>query len=284
MEKTFKNSYKVQEREILSLSVYNTGSQKCGPGYQWGPGVRDHYLIHYIISGSGTYTYNGVTYTLQGGDAFLVTPYQEITYRADSTDPWEYCWVGFHGSDVPSILQSTDFGEDTPYIQQVPDGGLFQELLQAIYDSRGNAFVHAVEMSGKLYAALAFLIRRARSARLQAVSDRSYVQKGIEYITSHYAYPITIDEVADYVGISRSHLFREFRRHTDKSPKEYLTEFRIHQACFLLRESSLSITAIANSTGFDNSMYFSKVFRKEKGMSPSEYARNHRKTPLSPLE
>ena len=51
----YKNSYKVTEKELVSLSVYNVGFQNCAPLYQWGPGIRDHYLIHYIISGKGYY-------------------------------------------------------------------------------------------------------------------------------------------------------------------------------------------------------------------------------------
>lgn len=275
MHETFKNSYKVTEKELLSLSVYNVGSQKCESGYQWGPGIRDHYLIHYIISGKGFYTCEGITWKLEAGDAFLVRPYQEITYCADPADPWEYCWVGFNGSDSASILAATDFAEKL-CIKQVPDGETFGRLLLRIYEARGNEFVHELEMSGTLYIALSFLIRHARKTAASRLANHNYVQKSVEYITSHYAYPIAIEEVAAYVGISRSHLFREFQKHMGKSPKEFLTEFRIRQACCLLKDSNLSINAIANSTGFDNSMYFSKVFRKEKGMTPSEYVKKHR--------
>ena len=49
----YKNSYKATKKELVSLSVYNVGYQKCDSLYQWGPGVRDHYLIHYVISGCG---------------------------------------------------------------------------------------------------------------------------------------------------------------------------------------------------------------------------------------
>ena len=100
MSANYKNSYKVSEKELVSLSVYNVGFQKCTPGYQWGPGIRDHYLIHYIISGSGSYIVNGNTYTLSAGDAFLVYPNTEVTYIASHKSPWEYAWVGFTGSDA----------------------------------------------------------------------------------------------------------------------------------------------------------------------------------------
>ena len=56
-----------------------------------------------------------------------------------------------------------------------------------------------------------------------------------------------------------------------QSPKEYLTDFRMKQACYLLEHSNLSITAIANSVGFDNGLYFSKTFHKKKGASPKAY-------------
>ena len=52
MYEKYKNSYKVTEKELVSLSVYNVGFQRCDSLYQWGPGIRDHYLIHYIISGT----------------------------------------------------------------------------------------------------------------------------------------------------------------------------------------------------------------------------------------
>ena len=109
MQEKYKNSYKATEKELVSLSVYNVGYQNCDPGYQWGPGIRDHYLIHYIISGKGTYQVNGTTYDLTAGDAFLVYPNTEIIYCADAEEPWEYAWVGFTGSDAAMILKATDF-------------------------------------------------------------------------------------------------------------------------------------------------------------------------------
>ena len=89
-----------------------------------------------------------------------------------------------------------------------------------------------------------------------------------------------MEDVAAYVGISRSHLFRSFQTYLGKSPKEYLSEYRIKQACHLLKETDLSVSAIAYSVGFENNLYFSKAFKKQKRVSPSEY-RKDRKTQQS---
>lgn len=268
----YKNSYKVKEKELVSLSVYNVGFQKCDPLYQWGPGVRDHYLIHYIISGKGSYQVNGNTYFLTAGDCFLVYPNVEVIYQADSADPWEYAWVGFTGSDAATILHAADFSRTDPCLFHVPYGEDVKRQILHIYDARGNGFEHAVEMTGRLYTMLAIFMHGAKKDTSQNTAN-SYVQKGIEYITANYSYPITVEDIAEYVGLSRSHLFRSFESVLGVSPKEYLTDFRIRQSCYLLKNTSLSVTAIANSVGFDNSLYFSKTFHRKKGMPPKEYRR-----------
>ena len=274
MTDTFKNSYKVKEKETVSLSVYNVGFQKCEPRYQWGPGVRDHYLIHYIVSGKGIYAVKGQTYTLEAGDIFLVYPFQEMTYYADSEDPWEYYWVGFSGSDASAILCATDLSKEMPVIHSCTFGAAVKEYLYAIYEARGNSIANAAEMTGWLYLTLSLFIRGAVNKKLRSDSYITYVQKAVEYVASNYSYPISVEDMAGYAGVSRSHLYRAFLQHMDKSPKEYLSDFRIKQACQLLKHSNLSISAIANSVGFEDSLYFSKVFHKKKGMPPSEYAKN----------
>ena len=133
MDPKYKNSYKVNKKELVSLSVYNVGFQKCEPLYQWGPGIRDHYLIHHILSGKGYYSVGGKVYALSTGDTFLVYPQTEITYYADEEDPWEYAWVGFNGSDAAIILNATDFSRDFPLIHQTPLSESIREHLLSIY-------------------------------------------------------------------------------------------------------------------------------------------------------
>ena len=71
MKNTFKKSYRLEGASYLSLSVYTTGIQKCEPLHQWGPGIRNHYLIHHIVSGKGYYKVNDNIWELHAGDTFL---------------------------------------------------------------------------------------------------------------------------------------------------------------------------------------------------------------------
>ncbi len=272
MKGTYKYSYKAGENLPNALSVYNVGHQKCEPGYQWGPGVRNHYCIHHIISGNGYYEVNGEQYMLRAGDTFILYPNIEVKYYADMENPWEYAWVGFMGADADSLIRATDFSREKPLIRKgaLPKR-LIQKQLENIYELKGNDYESAVAMTGALYTLMAVFMHYAEQKETVRDSHTVYVEKACAYINTHYSYPITVEDVAAYAGISRSHLFRSFQMCGQHSPKEYLTEFRIKKARHLLRETSLSISAIAYSVGFENNLYFSKVFKGRMCMSPSEY-------------
>ena len=279
MSDSYKHSYKVGEDFLNSLSVYNVGYQKCEPEYQWGPGIRDHYCIHHILSGSGIYTTGKVSVRLSAGDTFILFPGVELQYQADKDEPWEYCWAGFMGTDAASIIRNTGFSKETPYILKgtIPEEEI-RNGLDEIYQNKGNTYESSVAMAGRLYSLLAVFMHYAQRTEPEKDSHVWYVEKAMSYIETNYSYPITVEDIAYYVGISRSHLFRSFQNYMRKSPKDYLSGYRIRQACHLLRETDLSVSTIAYSVGFENNLYFSKAFRKQKGMSPSEYRRAKRKT------
>lgn len=282
---TYKYSYKTGENPSNSLSVYNVGHQKCEPGYQWGPGVRNHYCIHHIIAGKGCYEVHGEQYELGAGDTFILYPDTEVKYYADMENPWEYAWVGFVGTDAGSLIRATDFSREQPFIKK---GGLprrlIQKQLENIYDLKGNDYESAVAMTGALYTLMAVFIRYAAQKETVKDSHTVYVEKARAYINTNYSYPITIEDVASYVGISRSHLFRSFQICQQQSPKEYLTDFRIKKARHLLRETSLSVAAIAYSVGFENNLYFSKAFKSRMCMSPSEYRKKQMEEKWTPAD
>ena len=276
MSDSYKHSYKVGEDLLNSLSVYNVGYQKCEPEYQWGPGVRDHYCIHHVLSGSGYYSYGDNVWRLEAGDTFIIFPGEEVEYYADRNEPWEYAWAGFMGTDAGSIIRSTEFTRETPYIRKgkIP-GDKIKTGLEHIYEVKGNTYEATVAMAGALYSLLSVFMHYSGREEQEKDAQMIYVEKAETYIGTNYSYPITVEDVASYVGISRSHLFRSFQAYRHKSPKEYLSEYRIKQACHLLKETNLSVSAIAYSVGFDNNLYFSKAFKKQKKMSPSEYRKTH---------
>ncbi len=269
MDKTFKHSFKDTLRENMSLAVYNTGYEKCRGGYTWGPAVRDHYLIHYVISGKGTLTLGGVTYSVGWGDIFFIRPDTIVSYAADPNDPWEYCWVGFNGTEADRLIGMTTFAKGPPVARYTNHDHL-KRLLLNIYNFHGNKPSNEMRMLGFLYLFLSELVGNQESGAAYS-NESAYLDKAMRYIQHHFCEMISVDDIAEFAGISRSHLYRVFIKNTGMSPNEYLSAYRVNKACGMLRDSNLKINEIASSVGIQDQLYFSRVFKKHKGVSPSSY-------------
>lgn len=269
----FKHSFKDTLKENTGLAVYSTGYEKCAPGHQWGPGVRDHYLVHYIASGEGSYTCGGQEYALCEGDLFLIFPSQVVHYRAAADNPWEYYWVGLNGTDAHRMVTMAGFSADCPVIHT--DDPAIQEALLRIYYARGNTPAADAEMAGHLQLFLAQLIRRQGTVQ-NPLGNQTYLAQALRYIQHNYAADIGVSDIADFVGISRSQLYRAFQSEFRISPHAYLQKYRISEACTLLRNQALTVAQVAGSVGFNDPLYFSRVFRQTKHCTPTDYQKRKR--------
>lgn len=266
-----KQSYKQNYTDNVELSIFNCGHEYCSPRHTWGPGVRDHYLIHLVVAGKGQYQVGDTVFDLVPGDLFLVKPSQLITYIADEDDPWEYYWVGFNGAFANRLVQQAPFTDARP-VHHCKDPQALRDTLYQIYLSRGPEPQCEAFMTGYLYLFMAQLMKEAQDAMPNVGNSSSqYVLSAIKYIQFNYSHDISVDDIAKAVGVSRSHLYRVFMSNVGQSPIDYLTDYRIAEACSLLKTTTLSIAEIAVSVGFFDQFYFSRVFKKVKGVPPSRY-------------
>lgn len=267
----FKHSYKVPYFDSLGLAVYNCGLQRCGAGHSWGPAVRDHYLIHYIKSGRGVFDDGNKKYELSAGDGFLMVPSRIAYYVADNENPWEYCWVGFNGTDAQRLISQTGLSYEQPVFHYDKDDALYRQLMQ-IYEVTGSRPSDEARMQACLLNFLAMLMENRTETETRRKSGYEYVKSSIRFIDYNYSRSIDVDDIAANAGISRSHLYRLFMQHISMPPNEYLTRYRINKAALLLKSHNLSVGEAAYSTGFSDQLYFSRVFKKYKGVPPSRYA------------
>ncbi len=100
--------------EMNGIRPVDAGRQDCHDLHSWGPGVRQCYIIHYIISGKGTFTCGKKTYTLTAGQSFLICPEQVVQYAPDENEPWEYVWVDFVGEQCRQILARSVLNPQQP--------------------------------------------------------------------------------------------------------------------------------------------------------------------------
>ncbi len=261
-------------KENAGLSVYNTGYEQCDSNHSWGPALRDHYLIHYVVSGSGTLYANQQKHHVEAGMLFITYPSQVASYQADARDPWQYNWVGFNGTDARRLVKLAGFSRQEPVLHS-DEPESTRQLLRCIADASGNTAADDAEMAGKLYLFLAHLIRMNRQ-RPTDDTHQTYVANALRYIQYNYANDIGVADIAQYVGISRSQLYRAFLQDFGVSPHNYLQTYRINEACSLLHDPTYSVAEVAGSVGFNDPLYFSRVFKSIKSCTPSDYRKNNK--------
>ena len=98
MADVYKQSFKQNYTNNIELSIFNCGLERCAPGQTWGPGIRDHYLIHLVLSGKGVFEVGGRTWEVSPGDLFFARPSQLIRY----TQPMS----SSRGSTAGSVLMA----------------------------------------------------------------------------------------------------------------------------------------------------------------------------------
>ncbi len=262
------------KKASMDLYLCYCGSQICCSGHSYGPEIREEYLIHIVLSGSGFYKVGNKTYTIGPNTAFLINPGVSTYYEASKNDPWTYLWVGFNGIKAESALKHTSFSPNNHimHLQEV------EPLIQAVdgmLSASQLTYANDLAREGYLYQFISNLIMNGQSfehsEKSPDYSYQVYVDHTLEYIEHHYNKPIKVQGIADYIGINRSYLTKCFKNVMNMSPQKYILNYRMNKACYFLRNTQLSVHNIANKVGYDDALGFSKAFKKVYGVNPTAY-------------
>ena len=244
-----------------ALYLNHCGIEHCATPHGYGPAIRDHYLIHCVLSGSGYFETGGIRYRVKSGEAFLIRPGTPTFYIADAHDPWSYGWVGFSGSEASAVLEALGSGPILQYSDPAAMEKCVRQLMQ-YHSTESNPFARQSE----LYRFFSFFTLSDKN--MQPLSPAQVAQT---FFQQNHSYAITVEQAAAYAGVSRSHLFRLFRQAYGVSPQEYLCRLRLQHAAQLLQSGS-SVAQAAYSAGFADLPHFSRRFRQEYGVTPSGYS------------
>ena len=238
----------------------------------WRPRGRIDYQLLYVASGKTVFYFNGEPKEVAAGHMVLFQPKQEQHYEYFAVDRPEVYWVHFTGSDVRNILKHYDIPLDRHVIYSGSSATyayLFKEIIHELQTCR-TGFEELLEMYLRQ---IFLLVQRSWEERKPTVS--SYLQEEIDYarkyFNEHYNEDISIEEYAQSRGMSVSWFLRNFKQMTMKSPMQYILTIRINNAVSLLETTDYNVTEISTIIGYDNPLYFSRIFKKQKGVSPSDY-------------
>ncbi|MEG1426170.1 MAG: AraC family transcriptional regulator [Oscillospiraceae bacterium] len=254
-----------KESYAKAITIYYCGSEECQNGHFFGPAVRTQYLLHYVVYGKGVYQVCGHSYGVKAGEGFLIKPGESTYYRADDEDPWGYMWVAFDGFEAGEMLDACGLG----YLMCAKNPVEFQEKMSTLIRIFGSPEHNDYEYLSLFYGMMSQLV----IPRPQAVGSfrKEYFDKAAAYIHNNYSYPITIADIAKYVGIDRTYLYKIFVEQKNLSPKQFLLQTRINAAKNMMSDHSYSLSEVSLSCGFKDSPSFCGHFKRLTGKTPKQF-------------
>lgn len=226
--------------------------------------VDYHFLL--VTSGSLIAVIDGREYRLEVGDGLFYCPNdtQCYTVSVDAEHPLEqHLYVHFCGKVADEVLKKAGFDRSAVIPNTAGEAKRIFESLMRCYRLGDE-----ITAAGNLLRLIALLSPKPQSQ--QNVGSRLILSEA-EFISSHYSEEIDLDKCAERCGFSRSRFTHLFTEILGVSPYRYQQKFRLEQACELLCSSTLPISEVAESVGFEDALYFSRLFKKRFGVTPSEY-------------
>jgi AraC-like DNA-binding protein len=265
------------EHRFQDLFLCFCGYEECEPLHGWGPCARPNYLIHYVLSGKGTFQAGEKTWKLGPGDGFLIEPEVLTFYQADASEPWTYIWISFDGTQAKNLLGNLGLCGDSLTFHSERRAQLKQVVLTML---KNNVFSLSNDylLQSQLYLFFAILLQdievqpvkgEEAAEGMEGRGSSDYLRIAQDYIRNNYSRStFKVSDIASYTGLNRSYLYTIFKKGTGMSPQEYLTAFRLSRAEEMLNNTNLSIESIAFSSGYGDPVVFGKAFKRFKGLTP----------------
>lgn len=228
------------------------GYQKCPPGHNFGPAIREHYLLHYVFSGTGTFYKAGEHHSVSPGDIFVIHPGEVTTYTASEENPWHYCWLEFRLDGTPECLLE-------PVIRQPPVRHVFENLVDAADSDTTSCRIYALAYE------LLYLLSQTSGHSVQMQSN--YAEYAKAHLENAYMMSVSIEDIAKALHIDRRHLTKVFRQTYGVSPQTFLMELRLRKAREFL-EKGYHVTDSAAMAGFSDLSNFSRKYKQFYGITP----------------
>jgi len=238
-------------------------------------GCEDNIFL-YCLQGKGYCVLDNKRITLTANQ-FIIIPSTDryIRYWADNNDPWTLYWIHYTGADIKLMNQSlnialSDGPVDIAFNQKALD------IWENIYENLSMGFTkeNFCNASFCLHHFLATFIYPQKHRVKIKEEQADPISTIIEHMRSNLQQRLSVEEMASMLKLSSSHFTNLFRKATGMPPVDYFINLKMQQACLLLNTSDFRIKKVAETLGYEDQYYFSRVFKKCMGVSPEQYKKN----------
>ena len=274
-------------RECL-LHLQEAGSLRAAKPHTSKRSGLSSYLFFLVVSGSGSLSVSGHDYVLRKGDCVFLDCLNSYSHTT-SRNLWELKWVHFNGSQMPGIYRKFLERNSGPVFHSASEAltGQFLALLDNIYDiSLSDCYTRDMKLNEALSSLLSLTMEEAWNPQGKlssaicsdreggSASSESSIADVRYYLDLHYAEDLSLDFLAEQFHFNKYYLMRRFRQQYGTTIGNYLIHARIGAAKKLLRFSDISLEEAGARVGIRDANYFSRIFKKVEGITPSQYRKS----------
>jgi len=238
--------------------------------FQWNQGrILDEFQLIYITEGEGIFETKHKTYQIKAGNIILLFPNEWHRYRPLHETGWTENYIGFSGEIAKNSMSFFKKNDPVQYI------GFNESIVNSFKSISQLAQEETSGFQQVISGHILFILGKMRQIILNKSFANTPIEKTINqsriYMRDHLSEHINLEELADMLNISYSQFRGSFKKYTGISPGQYLLQLKLQKAKNLLVNSTQNIKEISFNSGFESPFYFSKVFKKHIGISPSDF-------------
>ncbi|MCC8410230.1 AraC family transcriptional regulator [Mucilaginibacter sp. UR6-1] len=241
-------------------------------------GCEDNILI-YCVQGKGYFVIDDKRIEVNANQYILVAATDKyMRYWADTETPWTIYWVHFNGINIPDFNRFLNVNNSKGAVT-IPFNAKAIDLWNNMYDSleMGYSTENLCNANFCLYNFIANFLFPERHIAVARDESTDVITLTINHMRANLDKKLSVDDMANQHKLSSSYFSILFRKATGMPPIDYFINLKMQKACQLLFSDEIRIKAVANSLGYEDQYYFSRLFKKFMGMSPEQYRSSARR-------
>ena len=261
-----------------TAKLLNVASARYGGDWHSVPHTHNHLELFYIVGGKGQFLIQDQLYPVNVNNLVIINPNVTHTEVSLNAQPLEYIVLGIEGIELAANNNSNGQFNILDHIESVEISGCLRNILREM-EQKNPGYEDVCQAYMEI-----LIIRLMRSTALavtsesQAVSTNRQCAAVRRYIDLHFKEPLTLEQLAEEGHMNKFYLSHAFKKEYGLSPINNMISKRIDESKYLLAETDLSMSQIAQLLGFSSLSYFSQVFHRTQDISPKEYRQSQRNT------
>ena len=254
-----------------TAKLLNVASAKYGGDWHSVPHTHNHMELFYILGGKGQFLIQDQLYPVNANNLVLINPNVTHTEVSLNAQPLEYIVLGIEGIELATSENSNGQFNILDHFESVEISGCLRNILREM-EQKNTGYEDVCQAYMEI-----LIIRLMRNTALAVPAEPQHVSGNRQcaavrrYIDHHFKEPLTLELLAEEAHMNKYYLSHAFKREYNISPINYMISRRIEESKYLLAETDLSMSQIAQLLGFSSLSYFSQVFRRTQSVSPMEY-------------